>query len=131
MYLAVTATNMYTQTLPDYTYVSQISAYKYMLWGGGRADVIFYQFQILVCLNHYTFIYSLIMMIRTFLPSYPMGLLIKDILNIQPLTENQALLPVSCKLYNFKLAYNKLAIQQFLSLWSMIQTPYLKALIIR
>ena len=36
MYLAVTATNMYTQTLLDYTYASQISAYKYMLWGGGR-----------------------------------------------------------------------------------------------
>ena len=35
MYLAVTATNMYTQTLPNYMYASQISAYKYMLWGGG------------------------------------------------------------------------------------------------
>ena len=57
-------------------------------------------------------------------PTYPMGLLIKDILNIQPSTENQALLPVSCKLYNFKLVYNKLAIRQFLSLWSMKQTPY-------
>ena len=66
MYLAETATNMYTQTLPDYMYASQISAYEYMLWGGG-ADVTFYQFQILVCLNHYTFIYSMIMMIKTFL----------------------------------------------------------------
>ena len=65
MYLAVTATNMYTQTLPDCMYGSQISAYKYMLWGG--TDVTFYQFQILVCLNHYTFIYSMIMMITTFL----------------------------------------------------------------
>ena len=35
MYLAVTAKNMYTQTLPDYMYASQISAHKYMLWGGG------------------------------------------------------------------------------------------------
>ena len=66
-------------------------------------------------------------------PTYPMRLLIKDILfiNIQPSTENQALLPVSCKLYNFKLAYSKLAILQFVSFGSMKQTSYLKALIIR
>ena len=38
MYLAVSATSMYTQTLPDYTYASQISAYKCMLWGGGGGD---------------------------------------------------------------------------------------------
>ena len=35
IYLEVAATNMYIQTLPDYTYASQISARKYTLWGGG------------------------------------------------------------------------------------------------
>ena len=133
MYLAETATNMYTQTLPDYMYASQISAYKYMLWGGGgdRCDILSVSdFSVPKPLHIHIFYDH---DDKNIPPIYPIRLLIKDILfiNIQPSTENQALLPVSCKLYNFKLAYNKLAILQFLSFGSMKQTSYLKALIIR
>ena len=68
MYLAVTATNMYTQTLPDYKYASQISAYKYMLHITLHIHIFY---------DHDD---------NNIPPTYPMRLLIKDILfiNIKP-----------------------------------------------
>ena len=86
MYLAVTATNMYTQTLPDYTYASQISAYKYMFWeGGGGGDgcdiLSVSDFSVPKPLHIHIFYDH---DDNNIPPTYPMRLLIKDILNIQP-----------------------------------------------
>ena len=100
MYLGVTATIMYTQTLPDYTYASQISAYKYMYGGGGGGrggcDILSVSDVSVPKPLHIHIFYD--HDDKNIPPTYPMRLLIKDILNIQPLTENQALLLVSFKL---------------------------------
>ena len=86
MYLAVTATNMYTQTSPDYTYAVKLVLINTCYGGGGGEDVTFYQFQILVCLKplHIHIFYD--HDDNNIPPTYPMRLLIKDILfiNIQP-----------------------------------------------